>query len=325
MIRVRTPSRLHFGFLNPAEGGTWSNHLGEPRIAARQFGGAGLMVQAPGVELTAQPARDWSAEGPLAARALEFARRFAASLPPLSIRPQHLRVERSPAEHSGLGSGTQLGLAVAQALALAHDLDELAPEELARRIGRGARSAVGVHGFARGGFLVEGGKSAVERLGPLVAHFPFPEDWPVLIIVPPWAKGLHGAAELEALKDLGNEGKAAALCRLVLQAMLPAIVEHDLTAFGEAVYDFNARVGELFADVQGGRYAHPRTGDLVAFLRAQGIRGVGQSSWGPAVFAITADPERAAGVAEEVRRAFHLGPEQLRLTAACNRGAVAER
>ena len=38
----------------------------------------------------------------------------------------------------------------------------LAIEELARLVGRGARSAVGAHGFALGGFLVEAGKLDVE-------------------------------------------------------------------------------------------------------------------------------------------------------------------
>jgi beta-RFAP synthase len=325
MIRIRTAGRLHFGFLNPFAEECWPNHWGEFVLPARRFGGAGLMVEAPGIELAVRPAAAWSAEGPLAARALDFAERLAASLPAGAVQPHHLQVEHAPTEHSGLGVGTQLGLAVAQALVLANDLGDWDVEELARRIGRGRRSALGVHGFAQGGFLVEGGKGATEQLGPLVARLPFPVEWPLLVIVPPWAKGLHGATEQEALARLGSGTGAADLCLLVLLGMLPALAEQDRDAFGEAVYDFNARVGELFAPIQGGRYAHPRTAELVAFLRARGIRGVGQSSWGPAVFALPADPDHAALVAVQVRAAFQLSPEQLTVTRASNHGAVAHK
>ena len=71
--------------------------------------------------------------------------------------------------------------------------------------------------------------------------------------------------------------------------MVPALIEKDLEVFGEAVYDFNARVGEAFAPVQGGIYADSRIADVIGFVRRQGARGVGQSSWGPAVFAVVDD------------------------------------
>ena len=47
-------------------------------------------------------------------------------------------------------------------------------------------------------------------------------------------------------------------CRLVLLGMLPALVERDFDSFGEALYDFNRRVGEMFRPWQGDLYAHPR-------------------------------------------------------------------
>jgi predicted sugar kinase len=68
--------------------------------------------------------------------------------------------------------------------------------------------------------------------------------------------------------------------------MLPALAEQDLTVFGEALHEFNARAGEWFAAAQGGRYATEEVAALVRWLRGQGVRGVGQSSWGPTVFAV---------------------------------------
>src|SRR5690348_4365692 len=125
MIRVRTASRLHFGLLSFRADDSGTN---------RRFGGAGLMVEQPGVALHVQPAAAWSAEGPLACRALDFAHRIIATLPLEQRRPYHLHVEQAAPEHMGLGTGTQLGLAVARAITTAAGLPELAVEELARRV-----------------------------------------------------------------------------------------------------------------------------------------------------------------------------------------------
>ena len=106
---------------------------------------------------------------------------------------------------------------------------------------------------------------------------------------------------------------------LVLLGMLPALMERDLDTFGEALHDFNARAGEVFAPVQGGTYAGRRVEEIVTFFRRRGVRGVGQSSWGPAVFAILGDEERAADLAQRLR---HDGIRVF-VTRACNHGAEA--
>ncbi len=89
-------------------------------------------------------------------------------------------------------------------------------------------------------------------------------------------------------------GRTDALCRLILLGMLPALVERDCQVFGEALYEFNHRVGEAFAPAQGGVYAGPVVTGLVEWFRRQGVSGVGQSSWGPTVFAVVADAEMGA-------------------------------
>ncbi len=86
--------------------------------------------------------------------------------------------------------------------------------------------------------------------------------------------------------------------------MLPALQEGDVQTFGEALYEFNVRVGEMFAPVQGGVYSDSGVGRIVAFLRGEGVAGVGQSSWGPAVFAIVGNEERADELAMRLRERF---------------------
>jgi beta-RFAP synthase len=319
MIRVTTGSRLHLGLLHVP---------GVDAAPGRSFGGVGLMVEAPGVRVSARPAAAWSAEGTLADRALAFAHRFARTLAPETVRPQHLMVGPGATEHVGLGTGTQLGLAVARALAVAHGRGDWGAVELARRVGRGARSALGVHSFDQGGFLVEAGKTTAEVISPLVARAAFPELWRLVLVLPPWGQGLHGPAEVRAFHFLAAEhsppGHTETLCRLVLLGMLPALVEQDLPAFGEALREFNRRVGEAFQPVQGGTYACPRTEELVAFLRREGAVGVGQSSWGPGVFAVAGEEAIAGHWARRVRDRFGLTPAEVFTTAARNRGAVTE-
>ncbi len=326
MIRVTAPARLHFGLLSlPAEGEEfWPDRHGKPALPLRRFGGVGLMVENPALQLRVEPAADWSAEGPLADRVLVFARRFAGTLPPEALGPHHLVIEAAPPEHCGFGTGTQLGLAVARALAVAAGLPGLGAVELASRVGRGLRSALGVHGFSGGGFLVESGKQSEQGVSPLLVRLPFPDAWRVVIALPPGEPGLHGAREREAFHELlGRPSPAdttAVLCRLVLLGMLPALIEADLDAFGEALHDFNARVGEAFAPVQGGTYAGCGVADVVTFVRRQGVRGVGQSSWGPAVFAVVGDEAQAEHLAQQLR--LRLGPGPVVLVArGCNHGA----
>jgi beta-RFAP synthase len=264
----------------------------------------------------------------MAERALQFARQVHRTLGQQAGRPQHLVIERTPHAHAGLGTGTQLALAVARAITAQAQRPELNAEELARRAGRGLRSALGIHGFQHGGFLVEGGKREANRIAPLLARADVPEQWRVVLMVPPWGKGLHGSDEARAFERPADSSRflrlTDSLCRLVLLGMLPALAEADLQAFGEAVYDFNLRAGEAFSDIQGGFYSNPRVTQAVEFIRQEGVHGVGQSSWGPTIFAIAPDEEEAESLASKLRAKLSLGHEQVFVTRACNQGATVE-
>jgi beta-RFAP synthase len=325
MIEVRTASRLHFGLLNLTSDRAWPNLLGEPVIPARQFAGAGLMIEQPGIEIQLEPAPAWSAEGPLATRALHYARKFATTVAS-EIIPQRISVNRAPREHVGLGVGTQLGLAVARGLATASQV-ELNDTELARRVGRGARSALGIYGFSHGGFLVEAGKTSVNAVAPLVSRIHFPADWRIILVIPPGAIGSHGSEETDALASLDTSISNAteSLCRLILLGLLPSLVERDFDAFSESLFDFNARVGDVFSLVQGGRYSHPLGNSVISFLRENRVRGVGQSSWGPTLFALIRDEREADYWRRRVREQFSLGGDEVLVTQARNSGASVNR
>ena len=284
MIRVVAPSRLHFGLFHVPTGG-------ELISGVRAFGGVGLVVEQPGVVVTVQPAESWRFEGMLASRAQVFAAQFMLSVPEDHRRPFQVLIERCPAEHTGLGVGTQLGLAIAKALAVACG-EELTSPEFAVRVGRGERSAIGVHGFDRGGLLIDAGKLPGEGVSPLLAHVELPEAWQVVLFTPPGATHWHGHHERHAFATASGSAPDA-LRQLAETALVPAAQRGDLDAFGEAVHAFNRKAGEPFAAAQGGVYASWEIAELIGEVRKCGVRAVGQSSWGPTVFAIVGDSDTA--------------------------------
>ncbi len=320
-VRVRTPSRLHFGLLAFGE------------ASPRQFGGVGVMIERPGNELTVRPAGAASGDGRSElgadARAGEFLRRFRDSLDPAArCQPLELTVHvtRSAPEHVGLGTGTQLAMAVARAAAVFAGRGELAPEELARRVRRGDRSAIGVHGFYHGGFLVDGGKKDLATISPLVARLNFPEDWHLVLVIPPGAQGLHGRAEREAFGGLAPIAPAitAQLCRLTLLGMLPSIAERDFAGFSAALSEYGRKVGECFAACQGGVYADPRAPEIIDAIHRQGVRGIAQSSWGPTLCAVTESRLRGEWLAARLPDAIGDLKAEIVCTTANNLGARIE-
>jgi beta-RFAP synthase len=309
-VRVEAPARLHLGMLAVAGDG------------ARRFGGLGVSVSRPAVVVEAQPADELSAEGIDAERALGFARRCREALG--LEGGAHLNVVEAIPPHVGLGSGTKLALAVAQALAALYERTVDAPE-LAEAVGRAARSAVGTWTFALGGLVVEGGvRRDVERPAPLLLHYPMPEEWRAALVIPRAEPGLSGPAEEEAFRRLvPSPERSAEIAQLVLTALLPALVERDLEEFGDALTRIQQLVGDAFAAVQGGRF-HTRAGALVEALLRSGAAGAGQSSWGPAVYGIVGG--EAAGRELADRMVGVVGDEAtVELVTFDNRGARVER
>jgi beta-RFAP synthase len=218
----------------------------------------------------------------------------------LGVPPRvELAIEAAIPMHVGLGSGTQLGLAVAAALACLHGRALDAPA-LAQASGRGARSGIGIGAFEHGGFLVDGGRGSGDAPAPLLVRLPLPEDWRVLLIFDGGRSGLSGPAESAAFQTLPTfpEDLAGRLCRLLLLRLLPALAEGEFMPFAAAVGEIQDRLGDYFAEAQNGRYMSPAVGRALEWLRARGVAGVGQTSWGPTGFAFFASAEEA-----EARRA----------------------
>ena len=285
---VEAAARLHFGVLD------LRGSLG------RRFGGLGAAIPQPSLLLEAAPAEALTVAGLEAERVEEFARRFLTHYGVSA--GARLQLHQAIPAHSGLGSGTQLGLAVARALAELHHLPT-DPLSLARAVSRGRRSAIGTWSFAHGGFIVEGGHRPLEEtVAPLLGHYAVPERWRCVVAVPPGEPGLSGEAESAAFERLPAppERDPERVAHLVLMQLLPSLVEGDLAGFGSALTAIQQLTGAWFASSQGGIFAPGLGPELIERMAGWGALGVGQSSWGPAVYGLVEGDDRGRVLAGRV-------------------------
>lgn len=291
MARVSVGARIHAGFQNLS--------LAHERL----YGGVGFMIDRPRVVVEATPAPELRCGDDLAAT---YAERACETL---GVPGAAVSVEVQLPRHVGLGSGTQLALAVYAAIATAHGRVSR-PRAVAPELGRGGRSGIGVAGFETGGFIVDGGHpttrftDAVPERGawsvpPVIARHPVPDDWRVLVIIPATEKGHSGAAETSRMQTVIKEASpetADRLSAVLTRRLLPAVVTGDRGAFGAALTEFGRLNGTYYADEQAGLY-RPPVGELVETLReSDAVVGAGQSSWGPTTYGLIAAERTAAAV-----------------------------
>ncbi len=308
-VTIAVPARLHLGFLD-LDGG-----LG------RRFGGIGLSISDLVTRIAIEPAATTDITGPESDR---VARYLAIMRRDLGLAGGHrVRVLDAVPAHAGLGSGTQLALAVAGAVRRLHGLPlDVAADAI--RLDRGARSGAGVGLFHHGGLVLDGGRGPAMRAAPVIARMTVPESWRILLVLDPSRQGTHGAAESAAFEALApfSPELAAHLCRLVVMKALPSLAEEDLAGFGSAITELQARLGDYYAPAQGGsRFLSPDVGAVLDALAHAGATGIGQSSWGPTAFAFApsrGEAERMATLARAHPRARTL---DIRICVGLNRGA----
>jgi len=315
--RVRTGSRLHFGFLNLS--------LSRERI----YGGLGAAIEEPAVVVSAERADGVPCEDP---DAETYAR---LSVDALGVSGAAVTVEAVPPRHAGLGSGTQLALATYTAIARAHDR-EPDVRTAAPALDRGGRSGVGVAAFERGGFVIDAGhprtRFTTDRpprgewsVPPVSVRHDVPEEWRFVLITPdvePGRSGDREDASMRAAVERADPGIADDIAGIVTGRLLPAIAAGDRTSFGTAIAEIDRLNGAWYADEQGGVY-RPPVGELVDELDASpAVSGVGQSSWGPTVYGVTdrSAAPTAREAADAALDAAGVGGE-VRVVAPRNRGA----
>lgn len=279
-VYVKTPARLHLGLID------LNGDLG------RMFGGLGVGIDHPNVIVEAEPSKTLSVEGQETELVTALAQRFFNAY---HVQPNvHINVKQVIPAHVGLGSGTQLSLAVASALAKVCNV-QASTEELTVAMDRAKRTGVGTAIFEKGGFVVDGGKAIAEdaKFPPLIYRQPFPTEWRFVVAIPNLIEGLSNSEENHAFDKLQKmrAEDVGKICRLTMLKLLPALAEKDIQNFGEALTTIQEVIGGYFAQVQGGDFTRPDIAECIDFIRKIGAYGVGQSSWGPALYGVIKQEE----------------------------------
>ena len=315
-VYVKTPARLHFGLID----------MNGDMV--RFFGGLGVGIDRPNVILEAQPSESFSVTGEKTELVMLLAKRF---LETYHINADvSIHVKQTIPEHAGLGSGTQLALAVAAALAKLFQVT-VTTQELSIAMGRMKRTGVGTAVFEQGGFVVDGGKRmkggvvVAESFHPLIFRQPFPEDWKFVVAIPDVKKGLAKTEEKNAfgrLPPMPSE-LVGNICRLIMMKLLPALIDRDIESFGDALTHIQVVVGDYFAGVQGGTFSSLAATAGIDFMKACGAYGVGQSSWGPAVYGLVQGETKAKTILSKLETFLQdNGGGQVFIANANNRGAT---
>ncbi len=282
-VRICTGSRLHFGLLD----------------TVRPFGGIGVMLNTPATEVVVSTADRFCCSdnyqdriGPIAERIRQL--NGAATLPSCCVE-----VLRTAPTHCGLGSGTQLALAVTESLCLYQALTVDQSTIANALASRGQRSVVGTHGYWQGGMIYEAGdgeagdgeadeKAVGENLNAVQEGVYLPEEWRVAVLRPlDHVFAVSGEQERDKFSRLqpASEKVGHELRRLVIEEIMPAAKRGHFNAFANGTRIYNELSGRLFASVQGGSYNGEAVTRVIEWLSDQGVLGHGQSSWGPGVFA----------------------------------------
>lgn len=290
-VSVIAPARLHMGFID------LSGALG------RHFGSIGVALNEISTRLSMTAADSLQVSGPVAERALKCTRNLCETL---NVSENvAIVIESAIPQHIGLGSGTQLALAIGSALNAFYDLG-LSVREIAQMTDRGARSGIGIGVFEQGGLVVDGGRGAQTTTPPMIAHMDVPEHWRFILAFDERGQGLHGKQEVAAFKELPPfpQQEAARLCYLLLMQGLPALAEQDIVKFGDVVTQLQRSVGEHFASVQGGIFTSPEVAEAMDWMERQGAVAIGQTSWGPTGFCAVAGEDKADSLLEQAQRQF---------------------
>jgi len=212
-------------------------------------------------------------------------------------------VHRAPPLHIGLGTGTQLALAISRALCEAWQAGPWDAGGQAGLLGRGRRARVGTHGFAHGGLVADFVDEADGQPAPQgLVRLDVPAHW-VVVVIHCGARGLFGQRERAAFAETAGEAeRRTRSMRLACDHILASVRNEDFRQFGLGVYEFGQLAGQTFRRAQGGVFNGPAVQRAAEWLRREGIVGVGQSSWGPCVYGWLDDERHAEWIVERTRR-----------------------
>lgn len=290
-MEIKTPSRLHLGLID-MEGG-----LG------RVDGGIGIALEEPGYEISFEKDSEVNVSHMrnLQEEALKLAEMICSEL---RVEGVDIEIKKTIPEHVGFGSKTQLSLAIASGIYKVYDIHKPVLD-IAKLVGRGGTSGIGVKAFEEGGFILDGGHSSDKGFAPsrfsdaspppILARYDFPW-W--LVCAWPEGKGAHGEREMSIFEKncpIPAE-QVERVSRLILMKILPALVEKDIGEFGQGI---NMLQETGFKKIEIG-LQDPEIWRLLEFMQKNSVGG-GMSSFGPVCFGVCETMLEAQALEKKVK------------------------
>lgn len=291
-IRITTPCRIHLSLID------------ENGYTGRVDGGIGLMLDRPNVVFEASnSASEFAIEcHKYYKESVEVINEKASNVFKtlgISNKNFHFNLKTYYPSHVGLGSKTQLSLAIATAIAKLKDID-LPTSYLTKLVGRGGTSGIGWKGFDNGGFILDGGhdfgegreketflpSSASTEANPAltILRYPIPENWRFLLVIPPVKKGAYGDEEVSVFqshtpipKEEVNE-----VSHQILMKIIPGLIKNDLACFGEGLKRIQS-IGFKNIEIS---LQDDLVKGLLKFFGEYGLKAYAMSSFGPSVIGI---------------------------------------
>lgn len=283
-VRVRVGYRLHLGFYRYLDEGL-------------AYGAIGLSVEEPYLEVRATKTAESSGIS-ISAPTEESSEAVKRVVKYLAVAPANLVITGYVRHHVGLGSITRLCLATAVTLSMLHRRADLNLEELLVRLGRCKYSCVGYYTFLYGGLAVDTGVplGQVGTIPKPLALVKFPRSWYVVIAIPEGG-GLREEEEEPHLRSPTPVDEQGDLYRALVYVLSGVKLER-LDLFTRGVETIQRVAGNYFSKVQGGVFSSEYGEEIARAMLESGLRGIGQSSWGPTIYGFT----DSYSVAESARR-----------------------
>lgn len=317
---IITSSRLHFGLFG------WG-----PK-APRQFGGFGLMIQNPGYRIHAIVAlSDEIQANPDDQKTIEHLipvirhqlNQSGYKLPPLCIN-----VENSIPTHHGLGSGTQRSFAIGKLTSTLAGCNNLTISQIALLTNRFPRSGVGAYGFDQGGLILDGGHPSGlghhQELAPLIHRAHWPAHWRVVLITPQEPSGVFGTKEMKLFTQLPPPSSESMnlVAKTIHSDFLNALASNEFLPAMNSLELVQHQVGKWFAPAQKDSvYGSPLRDLIIKSMNSSGLRGVGQSSWGPTLFGFSQSSDtEIQSMIDSIKNKHPEIPLNILITSASNTG-----
>jgi len=310
-VMVETGARIHLGF------------YGFHRENELTLGGAGIAVEGVGYKLIVSSSSKTTVIGCQAERVMGLVREAAERL---GVEASvSVRVEKCIPQHVGLGSTTQLTLAVYSALALYAGLN---PAHVLEKIEGSKYSGIGLGAFKHGGFIVDTGSFKGRKPLP-VFSLPMPSKWRIITVIPRTSWRMSNEEREEEAVDMTiriHKERAGPRmdCRgyiALLDYLIPGIIYNNYEAFVRGAELLEEATASSFSPVQEGHYCCRESERAALAMKEIGCRGVGQSSWGPLVYCFAPDEREAKRLADALQEllpsGWHVGVYKPR-----NRGAT---